>query len=279
VVTPVDPVAELENRLGPIRVLARRQVQQGNHRQAVGTIMSGLKLQPDDAILRRMLADMAQNAIVAARVARDSAASAGAGAENLTAYRDGRIKEQEGLRLAPRRPEVALPALWDAASLYSQAIEELRKVKPQELPPTSPPPSAPAQPQSLPKKAETPAPVERPPVVQPPAPVASTAADEAAILAVLRGYERAYAALSVQDVKRVYPDINAEALADNFKRMRALSVEIINPRISIAASTATVACQVRQRFTPDVGSGGQTTVNATFRLVKKGNAWVIVERR
>jgi hypothetical protein len=137
----------------------------------------------------------------------------------------------------------------------------------------------PAQPQSPPKKAETPAPVERPPVVQPAAPIVSTAADEAAIRAVLRSYEQAYGALNAQDVKRVFPDIDAQALADNFKSMRALSVEIINPRISIAASTATVACQVRQRFTPDVGSGGQTTVNATFRLVKRGNAWVIVERR
>ena len=276
---PVDPAVELENRLAPIRVLARRQVEQGNQRQAVGTIVSGLKLQPDDAVLRRMLADMVQNAIVAANVARDSAVSAGFGVENLTRYRDGRMKEQEGLRLAPRRPEAALYALWDAASLYSQATEEARKAKPQEPPLTVPTPPAPAPPP--PKKAETAPPVERPsaPVVQPRAPAASPAADEAAIRAVLRGYERGYAALSVQEIQRVYPDVNADALADNFKRMRALSVEIIDPQISIVGSTATVVCQVRQRYTPYVGNRGQSTVNSIFRLGKRGDAWVIVERR
>ena len=42
-------------------------------------IMSGLKLQPDDAVLRRMLADMARTAIEAASLARDSAVSTGSG--------------------------------------------------------------------------------------------------------------------------------------------------------------------------------------------------------
>ena len=189
------------------------------------------------------------------------------------------MKEQEGLRLAPRRPEAAVYALWDAASLYSQATEEARKAKPQQSPLAVPPAPAPVAPPPTTKKVETAPPVERPPVVQPQAP-ASTAADEmAAIRAVLQGYERGYGALNVQEIKRVYPDINAEALADNFKRMRALSVEIINPQISIVGSTATVVCQVRQRYTPHVGSRGQSTVNATFRLVKRGDAWVIVDRR
>ena len=249
--------------------------------------MSGLKLQPDDAVLRRMLADIAQNAIAAASVARDSAVSAGFGVENLPRYRDGRMKEQEGLRLAPRRPEVAVYALWDAASLYSQATEEARKAKPQQPPLAVPPAPAPVAPPPTAKKAETDPPVVRPPVVQPQPPAASTpastaasiAADETAIRAVLRGYERGYGALSVPEITRVYPDINADALADNFKLMRAYSVEIINPRISIVGSTATVVCQVRQRYTPHVGSRGQSTVNSTFRLVKRGDAWVIVDRR
>ena len=283
----VDPAVELENRLGPIRVLARRQVNQGNHRQAVGTIMTGLKLQPDDAILRRMVADMAQNAIAAASVARNSAVSAGLGVENVPRYRDGRMKEQEGLRLAPRQPEVAVYALWDAASLYSQATEEARTAKLQQPPPAVPSAPAPVSPPPTAKKAEADPPVVRPPVVQPQPPAASTAAsiaastaaDETAIRAVLRGYEHGYGALSVPEITRVYPGINADALADNFKLMRAYSVEIIDPRISIVGSTATVVCQVRQRYTPHVGSRGQSTVNSTFRLVKKGDAWVIVDRR
>ena len=282
---------ELENRLGPIRVLARRQVNQGNHRQAVGTIITGLKLQPDDAVLRRMFADIAPDAIAAASVARNSAVSAGLGVENLPRYRDGRMKEQEGLRLAPRQPEVAVYALWDAASLYSQATEEARTAKLQQPPPAVPPAPAPVSPPPTAKKAEPEPPVVRQPVVQPQPPAASTpastaasiaastAADETAIRAVLRGYEHGYGALSVPEITRVYPGINADALADNFKLMRAYSVEIINPRISIVGSTATVVCQVRQRYTPHVGSRGQSTVNSTFRLVKKGDAWVIVDRR
>ncbi len=280
----VDPAVELENRLVPIRALARRQVNQGNQRQAVVTIMNGLKIQPEDAVLRRMLADMAQTAIAAASVARDSAVSAGSGVENLPRYRDGRMKEQEGLRLAPRRPEVAVYALWDAASLYSQATEEARNAKPVQPTPAVPPAPVSVTPPPIAKKVEPDPPaVVRPPVVQPQTPAVSTAAsiaaDETAIRAVLRGYERGYGALSVPEITRVYPSINADALAENFKLMRAYSVEIINPRISIAGSTATVVCEVRQRYTPHVGSRGQSTVNSTFRLVKKGDSWIIVERR
>ena len=105
---------------------------------------------------------------------------------------------------------------------------------------------------------------------RPPLDRSVTAADETAIRAVLRGYEHGYGALSVPEITRVYPGINADALADNFKLMRALSVEIINPRISIVGSTATVVCQVRQRYTPHVGSRGQSTVNVDISTGQKG---------
>jgi len=133
----------------------------------------------------------------------------------------------------------------------------------------TPPPVTPAPPPATAKPVP-------PPPAQP-----SGAAEEAAIRATLREYAAAYESLDVDAVRRVYPGVNADALARSFRAMTAQQVQIGNDaQISIEGATAVVRCTVVQGFTPRVGQGRRPQpVAATFRLQKTGGRWVIVERR
>jgi hypothetical protein len=116
------------------------------------------------------------------------------------------------------------------------------------------------------------------PVPAPP-PKASAPSDQALILATLRDYASAYEKLDVDAVRRVYPSVNAEALAQRFKALTAQSVDISNERVQIDGTTAVVRCRVEQAFTPRIGQGRSDTLNSEFRLQKTGGRWIIVERR
>jgi len=114
-----------------------------------------------------------------------------------------------------------------------------------------------------------------PPPAQP-----SVAAEEAAIRETLREYAAAYESLDVDAVRRVYPGVNAGALARSFNGLSAQQVRISgDDRITIDGATAVVTCTVLQSFTPKVGQGRRQNLQSTFRLQKTGGRWVIVERR
>jgi ketosteroid isomerase-like protein len=104
-------------------------------------------------------------------------------------------------------------------------------------------------------------------------------AEEAAVAAVLRAYEEAYSTLDIDAVIKVYPRVAAAPLAQGFAQMKAQRVQILVDQLSVSGTTATVTCQVRQRFEPKAGRANEATVNATFRLQKSGGVWVIVDRR
>ena len=120
----------------------------------------------------------------------------------------------------------------------------------------------------------TPAKPTPPPPAQP-----SIAAEEAAIRATLREYAAAYESLNVDAVRRVYPTVNAEALARSFREMSSQQVQITaDDTITIDGATAVVRCTVIQSFTPKVGAGQRRNVPSVFRLQKTGGRWVIVQR-
>ena len=99
-------------------------------------------------------------------------------------------------------------------------------------------------------------------------------------MATLREYAAAQESLSVDAVRRVYPTINAEALARSFRALSSQQVEIVgDDQITIDGTNAIVRCLVRQAFTPKVGQRRVETQTAVFRLQKTGGRWIIVERR
>jgi ketosteroid isomerase-like protein len=125
----------------------------------------------------------------------------------------------------------------------------------------------------------SPPPATAKPTPTPPA-QPSVAAEEAAIRATLREYAAAYESLDVDAVRRVYPGVNAGALARSFNGLSAQQVRISgDDKITIDGATAVVTCTVLQSFTPKVGQGRRQNVQSTFRLQKTGGRWVIVERR
>ena len=161
--------------------------------------------------------------------------------------------------------------------------------------PPAPPPPAPTEssPPIAPPPAPQPAPQPPPVVTTPPvasapkpepqappsAPKPAPIDEEAAVRATLRAYERAYSSLDAQAVKRIFPNVNADALGRAFAQLREQSVVIRNERVKVTGTTATVSGTVTQSFTPRVGSRGQTSVDAQFQLQKTEAGWIITERR
>jgi hypothetical protein len=80
-------------------------------------------------------------------------------------------------------------------------------------------------------------------------------------------------------VKRIYPAVNEAALARSFKELSAQEVRIEVGQVTVSGGSAVVTGQVRQSFTPRVGSGRTQVIASVFRLEKVGDRWVIVERR
>jgi hypothetical protein len=86
--------------------------------------------------------------------------------------------------------------------------------------------------------------------------------------------------LNVAAVKRIYPTVNEAALARSFKELSAQDVRIEVGQITFNRDgSVMVTGQVRQSFTPRVGSGRTQVMASVFKLEKAGDRWVIVERR
>ena len=103
--------------------------------------------------------------------------------------------------------------------------------------------------------------------------------DEEFIRATLRAYAAAYSSLDVAAVQRVFPSINAAAIARSFADLRSQVVQIDQEQVTVSGGEATVRCRVQQSFVPKAGSGRKDTLSATFQLRKVGNQWLIASRR
>ena len=146
----------------------------------------------------------------------------------------------------------------------------------------APPPTSiePATPIDSPpaERVETvnPNPTPTPPEANPP--VAPTN-ESSEVLAALRRYRDAYAALDASAVQRIYPTLGAgevEKIRQSFKTITTYEIEVGQPRVEVRENMATVRTFVTHRFVPKVGS--PQTINAVdtvFRLQRGANGWII----
>jgi ketosteroid isomerase-like protein len=313
-VAPPDPQADqnarMLQRVDEFRKLAQAQFARGDLRQALTATIDGLKLQPDDPELKRLLGQALTDARARLRRARDTATAAGEPARRSSSYREAVKREQDVPRLERAgRSDEAIRSLWLAADLFAKATEEAtrrsaaRDVSPASPPPaapppvveskpppeqseptpppvSTPPPQAPApRPVAPPAPAqvapESPAPVRSAPPVIPPTPVN----EEPAIAAVLQAYADAYSGRDAAAVRRVYPTVNEQALRQFFSESKSYQVQIQDRQISVSGTEATVSCTWASVFEGEVGGRQRRAQKVVLGLKKSDGRWFIVSRR
>lgn len=121
----------------------------------------------------------------------------------------------------------------------------------------------------------------RPPVAPPPPPKAAEPAAEPSaeprIRAVLSSYEAAFRSLDASAVQRVWPGVDARALARAFDGLASQSVSLGQCAFAISGSSATAQCTGSATWTPKVGGGSRTVPRRwQFSLQNAGDDWQIV---
>jgi serine/threonine-protein kinase len=254
----------------------------------------------NEARERMAAAKKAAAAAAASTLAAPSyAAAVSAERDGANLYRQGRLAE-------------ATAKFWEASGLFRSAeiaaqteaaarVERARATEASK--PTEPAPRALPAPPATTKNVPVPeVPPTLPPTtgipplstpVAPPAPPAAptkpTAAEPvqpaspaSAIAEVLDRYKRALEARNLDAVKRLWPTVSSaqeSAMRYEFQNTKSIEVEILNPQITIAGSTATVQFTRRYRLLTKDGQRPETESRTTMILHRNGSGWTIDQVR
>jgi hypothetical protein len=142
--------------------------------------------------------------------------------------------------------------------------EQTQAPTPPVVTPPAPPPAAP------------PPVVTAPPAA--PTPDNSAAAREAAVTEMLLRYTAAVEARSLDALKRVWPGLSGaalQALRTEFRNTSRISVEIVEPRLSLSADTGTVNFIRRYDVVTVEGQQLHSESQATMDVRRTGSSWVI----
>jgi serine/threonine protein kinase len=159
----------------------------------------------------------------------------------------------------------AVPLLQQAASLDASREDVKRELqrRTDELNARSSPPPVATSP---------------PPPPRPAAPARGAHdADAGAILQVLDRYKKAWEALDVDAIQKVYPGVNAGLLRDSFKQVNSqqMTLQPQAPDIDASGTTAVLRCRVVSRVDVKAGTRREFTSEALFFLSKARGTWVI----
>jgi hypothetical protein len=128
-----------------------------------------------------------------------------------------------------------------------------------------------------------------PPYVTPPASPTATASarradtppprdDGALVRAAIEGYRRAYNTLDAGAAAKVWPTVDAAALARAFRQLRSQSLTFDRCAVDIGGELARVECDGESEWVPGVGDSSPRTARRTwhFDLSRADAAWTIV---
>jgi hypothetical protein len=104
--------------------------------------------------------------------------------------------------------------------------------------------------------------------------------DAGEVLAALRRYRDAYAALDAAAVQRIYPTLAAsqvEQLRKTFESTTSYEIAVTQPRVDVRNNSATVRTLVSRKIVPKVGSPQSNAVETEFHLRRGEHGWVITE--
>ncbi len=191
--------------------------------------------------------------------------SAEVAAQNESAAREARARaaaEQAERKPAPEPPPPATTSAPPAATLPSPTV----KTEPVTIPaaPTPPPVTLPSAP---------PPTVPAPPPAEKPAP-----GPEVAIGELLAQYKSALEARSLDALKRLWPGLSGapqEAIRNEFGHASQISVEIVDPHISVSGGTGTVSFLRRYNLVTVEGRQLRSQSRTTMEVRRSGNAWFI----
>jgi tetratricopeptide (TPR) repeat protein len=216
---------------------------------------------------------------------------------NAGRYSEATVKFYDALSLfrtaeiaAQREATAKATAAREAATRPSPpagenpADTEVSRPAPVTLPPAAPLP-APEQTQAAtpgPAAPGPPPPAAPPPAVSAP-PAAPTidnsaAAREAAVAEMLLRYTAAVEARSLDALKRVWPGLSGaalQALRTEFMNTSRISVEIVEPRMSLSADAGTVSFIRRYDVVTVEGQQLHSESQATMDVRRTGSSWVI----
>jgi serine/threonine-protein kinase len=244
------------------------------------------------------------------RMARSKAAArrAGTAATRSPAYAAGAAAEQEGNQLyrAKRLADAAVK-FYEASGLFQTA--ELLKASPaaepqqpqrvESAPPASTPapvqaptPTVPAgevavdlPPSAAPRLPPPPAPAPAPAPSRP-TPAAPTAAEgtaspasvQDAIRDLLKRYEQALEARSLDALKRIWPGLEGaqeDAVRREFQHARRIAVDLDDPAITVSGNSGTVNFVRRYNLTTVDGQRLDSSSRTTMAVRRSGSDWVI----
>jgi serine/threonine-protein kinase len=224
----------------------------------------------------------------AAEQARRLASRARADAERLGSaarapgpYQLGRKAEDEGNRLMTQgRFSAARAAFEKSTDRFSDAqsaTAELLARAPVATAPPPPPPTHHAEPTRVAVilAEPTPLPTPAPPVK------AAAPAEQERIREVLREYERAHNTLDVDLYARAFPSFVSQHRQDldrAWQGLKSQHLELEVRQIEVHGSQAVVRGVQKLTVVPQAGSEQRDSREVVFKLEKRGDAWVIVER-
>jgi hypothetical protein len=138
----------------------------------------------------------------------------------------------------------------------------------------------------IPPSAPAPAPPAAPsPAAPPPAASATTPAPETAqpaaeerIAGLLANYKEALESKSFDQLKRLWPSLSGgaeTAMRQEFQHAARITVEIVDPQISVSGGSGRVSFIRRYSLVTVEGQRLQSTSSAVMEVKRAGNNWVI----
>ena len=255
--------------LEAFRTTASQRLKAGQLVQALDAAAAGLKIDPRDPTLNSVMRTLLGEAQEAAARSKQDATDLDAAARAEEAFNQGLQREKQAVSLRRTgRIDAATRSFWVAADRFKAAAEESRRIEAEELARAKTNPVVPPPPTRL---------------DQPKKPL-NTELEQTLVTQTLRRYEAAYASLSANDVRGVYPSGPIDQLAKDFADYRAytMRIEISEFLFYVFSETRTsvvVTSRVSHDVVPRSGQKTQFQRSQIFTLEKQGPAWVIVQIR
>jgi hypothetical protein len=251
-----------------LRSTASQQLKAGQLVQALDAVAAGLKIDLRDPTLNAVMRTLLSEAQEAAARSKQDATDLDAAARAEEAFNQGLQREKQAVSLRRTgKIDAATRSFLVAADRFKAAAEESRRIEAEEQARIKTKPAVPPPPARL-DQAKKPL---------------NTDLEQTLVTQTLRRYEAAYASLSANDVRSVYPSAPIDQLAKDFADYRAYTLKIEIGEFYFIVTETQTAVRITGRVTHDVlaksGQRTQSQRSQIFTLEKQGPTWVIVHIR